>query len=176
MAVSFTGFAWPAVAGRPGVVYTTAINPLGTTARGTDGREYVFLQGVASTVLGSWVAYDEQGVTTGVDSDVAGSIKGDVAIATAAVDATTKYGWYGRKGHFACGAISGGDAAADGKVFATSTVFLTDDVAVTGNQIHGAIFRTQEGEANTDLGLDATAALATVQINYPFIGVTDAII
>jgi hypothetical protein len=114
-------------------------------------------------------------VTAGIDSGAAGSIKGDVAIATAAVVAN-KYGWYGRNGHFACGAISGGDAAADGKVFATSTVFLADDVAVTGNQIHGAVFRTQEGEANTDLGLSATAALATVQINRPFIGVTDAII
>lgn len=175
MAVSFTGFAWPAVAGRPGVVYDTAINPVGTKARGTDGREYIFLKGVANTVLGSWVAYDEQGVTAGVDSDTAGTIKGDVAIATAAVVAN-KYGWYGRDGHFVCSAISGGDAAADGKVYATSTEFVVDDVAVTGNQIHGAIFRTQEGEANTDLGLSATAALATVQINRPFMGVTDAII
>lgn len=175
MATSYTGFSWPAVAGRPGVVYDSAINPVGTVAMGTDGREYVFLKGVASTIEGSWVTYDEDGVTTGIDSDTAASIKGPVAVATAAVVAN-KFGWYGRKGHFVCGAISGGDAAADGKVYATATIFLTDDVAVTGNQIHGAIFRTQEGEANTSLGLEATAALATVQLNYPFIGVTDAII
>jgi hypothetical protein len=175
MAVSFKAFSWPAVAGRPGVVYSTEIVPVGTTAKATDNREYVFLAGVASTILGSWVTFDELGVTAGIDSGTAASIKGDVAVATAAVVAN-KYGWYGRKGHFACGAISGGDAAADGKVFATSTIFLADDVAVTGNQIHGAIFRTQEGEANAAFGLDATAALATVQIDHPFIGVTDAII
>src|SRR3990167_7662429 len=169
------GFSWPAVAGRPGTVYDTEVTPVLTVAVATDGNEYVFLKGVASTIQGSWVTYDEAGVTAGIDSDVAASITGDVAIATAAVVAN-KFGWYGRSGHFICGAISGGDAAADGKVFATATVFLTDDVAVTGNQIHGALYRTQEGEANTPLGLDATAALATVQINRPFIGVTDAII
>lgn len=169
------GFITPGTAGRPGEVHDSAKVPVGTVATGTDGFEYVYLKGLASTVEGSWVTYDELGVTAGIDSDDAASIKGPVAIATAAVVAD-KYGWYGRKGHFICGAISGGDAAADGKVYATATIFLADDVAVTGNQIHGAIFRTQEGEANTPLGLDATAALATAEIHYPFIGVTDAII
>src|SRR5690606_7352483 len=97
------------------------------------------------------------------------SAVGPVAIATGATVANT-YGWYGRKGHFICGAISGGDAAAGARVFATSTDFLPDDVEADDMQVQGAHFVSQEGEANTALGLSATAGLATAYIDDPWFG------
>lgn len=160
------GFSGPvATAGRPGVVYDTAINALGTIAVTTDGKEYIFLAGVASTVAGAWVTYDEDFATLALDTDVAASLVGQVAIASAAVVAN-KYGWYQIGGANAVAlAISGGGAADNGKVFATSTAFTIDDVAVNGAQVHGAIIRTAEA-----------AGVVEVQLNRPFIGVTDQII
>jgi hypothetical protein len=159
------------VAGAPGDVDTTQKNPIGLEAWFYDtvknrAKKYVYLKGVASTVLGSWVTFDEAGVTANLATD---SLPRPVAIATGATVANT-YGWYGRTGHFICGAISGGDAAADARVFATSTDFLPDDVEADDMQVLNAFFVTQEGEASTDLGLDATAGLATAYINDPWFG------
>jgi hypothetical protein len=148
-------------AGLPGEVHTTQLNDLLTVREFSSGT-YIYLKGVASVIAGSWVAYDELGVTTGLDSDVAASIVSSVAVSTAAVDATTKYGWFGVKGAFSAGA---GTVADNAKVYATSTVFICDDAAVTGNQVHGAVWRSAD-----------SSNLATVQIDFPFIGVTDAII
>lgn len=155
------GFITPGTAGRPGEVHTTAKNELGKIAEGTDGKDYIYLQGVASTIAGSWVAYDELGVTLALDSDTAASLNSPIAVATAATVANT-YGWYGVRGSFSAGA---GTVADNGKVYATSTAFICDDAAVTGNQVHGAVWRSADA-----------SSLATVQIDYPFIGVTDAII
>lgn len=155
------GFITPGTAGRPGEVHDSAKNALGKIAVSTDDKEYIYLQGVASTAVGNWVAYDEAGVTTGLDSDVTATLTGPVAVATAAVVAN-KYGWYAIGGSHSASAATVAD---NGKVFATSTVFVCDDAAVTGNQVHSAIWRSSD-----------SGGLATVQIDRPFIGVTDAII
>lgn len=147
-------------------VHSTKKQRLGTRKRDVKGNEYIYLTGVASTIVGSWVTFDEAYLTTNLATD---SKPGPVAIATAAVEAN-KYGWYGVKGYFICGAISGGDAAADAPVFASSTDFLPDDVEADDMQVLGATFRTQEGDAAAALGLTATAALATAQINDPWFG------
>lgn len=159
------------VAGSPGEVHDTQLNPLGCEAWFYDNtnnllKKYVYLKGVASTILGSWVTYTQAGITANFATD---SAVGPVAIATGAVVAN-KYGWYGRNGHFICGAISGGDAAAGARVFATSTDFLPDDVEADDMQVTGAYFVTQEGEAATALGLAATAGLATAHISDPWFG------
>jgi hypothetical protein len=156
--------ASPAV-GAPGDVHATALNPLGTVRRFSTGT-FIYLKGVASTINGSWVTYNQAFATANFATD---SAVGPVAIASGAIVADT-YGWYGRTGHFICGAISGGDAAAGARVFATSTDFLPDDVEADDMQVHGAYFVSQEGEANTALGLTATAALATAQIDEPWFG------
>ncbi len=156
------GFVGPtATAGRTGEVHDTAKNALGTVAVGTDGNTYIYLSGVASVIAGSWVTYDEAYAILGLDSDVAASLVGNVAVATAAIVAN-KYGWFCIEGSIAAGALTVAD---NGKVFATSTVFMCDDAAVTGNQVHGAVWRSAD-----------SSSLATVQLRRPFIGVTDAII
>ena len=155
----------PAV-GAPGQIHTSILNELGTIRKASDGNTYIYLTGVASTVLGSWVTYDEAYLTVNLATD---SKPRPVAIATAATVANT-YGWYGIKGAFICGAISGGDAAVDAPVYATATDFLTDDVELDDMVVLGAFYNTQEGEASAALGLSATAALATARIDEPWFG------
>ena len=158
------------VVGAPGEVHDSAKNTLGTIVEGfgIDGKPtaYIYLKGVASTIVGSWVTYDEEGQTVNLATD---SVRGPVAVATAAVVAD-KYGWYARKGHVICGAISGGDAAADARVFASSTDFLPDDVEADDMQVLGAYFVTQEGEDCDTLGLTGAAGLATARLDNPWFG------
>lgn len=159
------------VVGAPGEIHDSQRNPLGMEAWFYDKtanlfRKYVYLQGVANTIAGSWVVYNQAGATVNFATDAP---VGPVAIATAAVVAN-KFGWYGRDGHFICGAISGGDAAAGARVFATSTDFLPDDVEADDMQVVGAHFVSQEGEANAALSLSATEGLATAYIKDPWFG------
>src|SRR5690349_8439371 len=92
----------PPVVGAPGEVHTTLMNPLNTIAKDENGYEYVYLKGVSSLVSGDAVIYDEVGVTTLLTDDQ----KGPVAIATAAVDANTKWGWFGIRGTFAANGVA----------------------------------------------------------------------
>jgi hypothetical protein len=153
-----------AAKGAPGEVHDSQQNPLGMEAWFYDTinnvlKKYIYLAGVASTIAGSWISYDENGATTGLDTDVAASLVGPVAIATAAVVAS-KYGWYGRDGAFSAGAATVADNA---KVFPTSTVFICDDTSVAGSQIVPAIWRSAD-----------SAGLATVEIHDPFVGINVA--
>lgn len=138
-------------------VDTTKKFRLGARKTSVDNREFIYLTGVASTTANSWVSYDEAGVTAGLDTDVQTS--GPVAIAMAAVDSTSKYGWYGIWGSFTGRAI---DPVADNKtVYATSTVFVCDDAATSVGRVNGATWRSIN---------DSVAGTATVQIQYPYLG------
>ena len=123
---------------------------LGTIVKDTAGNEYIYLKGVASVVAEDWVVYDEAFVTT---RTVANSL-GPVAIAMAAVDATTKFGWFGVSGKFAGDVATGGDNA---KVWVTSTAGRVDNTDVAVDLVSNAVQRS------------ATASnSATFQIRYPF--------
>jgi len=137
----------------------TALNRVGTVAIDTDGNEWIYLLGVASVIAGSWVAYDELFATLGLDTDVAASITSPVAVAGAACVAAL-YGWFGIKGKFSAAAATVAD---NGKVFATSTVFVCDDASVAGSQIVPAMWRSADA-----------SSLATVQIDHPFCGINVA--
>lgn len=155
------------VVGAPGEVHTSQKNTLGTRAFDSNGYEYIYLQGVGSTVDGSWVTWDDDFATALVDSGAATTLKGPVALATAAVDATTEYGWYLIDGvKTTAKAISGGAAADNAILYATSTAGVVDDVAVANNQIVGAVSRSAEGAV--------TAGDIKVQINHPWIGVDES--
>ena|SRR3990167_7892462 len=126
---------------------------LGTRAMDVDGNEYIYLQGVASVVAGSWVVFDEDYVTT---RTVANS-KGRVAVAMAAIATTSDYGWFQVYGKNTIAlAISGGAAAADAQVFLTSTAGQVDDVDVATDLVTGALFRVAE-----------SSGVVTVELNYP---------
>ena len=150
-----TGPALVAV-GAPGEVHTSQKNPLGTRQQ-VGGNEYIYLQGVASTVLGDLVTYDEVFLTTRA---AAGGV-GPCAIATAAVLAN-QFGWYLIVGS---GTLNTSAAVADNaKLFLTATAGAVDDTSVAGDQVVGAIARSAAGGAGT----------ITAQIRYPQVGVNVA--
>lgn len=136
------------------VIDTAIKHQLRTRAFDENGNEYIYLQGVVSTVAGDWVTYDEDGLTTRMDS----SSRGPVAVAMAAIVAS-RYGWYAIFGDVATSnAISGGAAADNAQVYATSTAGQVDDVDVGGSLVIGAVFRSAE-----------SSGVAEVQLNYPYI-------
>jgi hypothetical protein len=148
----------PAV-GETGEVHDTQKNPIRAERLFSDGNVYIYLKGVASTIAGSWVNYDEAGVTAGLDTDAADTLIGQLAIATGAIVAN-KFGWYGVKGSFSAGA---GTVSDNGKVFPTSTVFICDDTGTGGQQVINAKWRSAD-----------SSSLATVEIDHPFVGVNVA--
>src|SRR5690349_2623605 len=131
-------------------VYTAADNAVGTRVRDNLNNEFIFLKGVASVVAGTAVTYDENFAAT---RTVTGA-KGPVAIAMAAIDATTKWGWfqiYGKgTGDYAGAAVLGAKlySAATGKV---------DDAVVAGDQIDNAWVGNTVGGAGA----------GDVLLNYP---------
>lgn len=134
---------------------------LGTRKRDVAGNEYIYLQGVASVVAGSWVAFDELGVTQLLDTDVAASMVSPIAVAQAAVDATTKYGWFMIYG--TCSANVEAAFADNSKIFAVAVAGSSDDSGTAGNQIVGAYGRSA-----------ISGTQATVQLSYPVCGVNVA--
>ena len=124
---------------------------LGTRGKDNEGNEYIYLTGVASTVVGSWVTYDELGITTLL---VANAI-GPVAVAMAITDATTDFGWYQIFGKAEAAIIA--NTAADVAIGFETTSGYAGDGKAAGDAIYGAVSR----EATTP------TAIATVQLNYP---------
>jgi hypothetical protein len=128
----------PPVCGRPAEVHTVAQNALMTYATDDSGRLGVYLQGVGSVVAGDAVTYDEAGVTT----LLAANAIGPVAIATAAVDATTEYGWFvvsAPKGVTVNGVASSADNVGVGR---ETTNGKLGDGRGAGDQIQGAVARS----------------------------------
>jgi hypothetical protein len=125
------------IAGEPGEVHTSAKNALGMRSFSQDGNEYIYLQGCASTVATDWVTFDEAFATTRLVSTGAA---GNIAIATAAVNSTSSYGWY-QVG----GSASGNSATTvvdNAQVYATTTAGRVDDDILPGALISGAVFRS----------------------------------
>src|SRR5574341_1422297 len=133
-------------------VDTTQRNEVGTIRSDKLGNEYVYMQGVASTVLGTWVVYDELYVTTRLVANGLGA----VAIAMAAIDATTSFGWWQIRGK--ASGLCLANYADNAKVWATATAGSVDDADVAVDLIINAVGRSAR---------DASTGLATFQINYP---------
>jgi hypothetical protein len=105
---------------------------------------------VASTVATDWVTYDEAFLSTRTVANA----KGPVAIAQAAVDATTKFGWYMIWGSCSGNVATGADNA---NVWVTATGGRVDNTDVAVDIITGALQRS------------ATASnRATFELRYPF--------
>jgi hypothetical protein len=129
----------------------------GSRVQDKDCNEYIYLKGVASTIVGSWVTFDELGVTTLLVANA----KGPVAVAMAITDSTSEYGWYQIWGTAeACIAANSADNTQIG--FKTTSGYAGDGKA-TGDEIVGAIEREATGGA---------AAVVTVQLYYPLVNDT----
>lgn len=134
-------------------VHSEAKNKLGTKAFDEAGNEYIYLKGVASTAVGTWVSYDEAHLTIRLVTNA----QGRVAIAMAAIVAN-KYGWYQIYGSAQGLALTG--FVDNGKVYITATDGSVDDTDVATNAVEGAVGRSAVNE---------TTLLATFELNYPHV-------
>ena len=138
---------------------TTQNHPLGTIVTGVDGTlggaEFIYLKGVASTVVGSIVNYDD-GFQTALDTSATAGPSRPLAVAMSA-NVADQYGWYQISG-LAVATKANTVSFADGAgLGATSGLAVA---ALSGNVIQGAIVRTV-ASAKSDV---TTVAIA---INRP---------
>lgn len=129
---------------------------VGTIAQFTDPTygtgEFIWLNGVASTVAGDLVIYDQKAGTT--TRAVAGS-RGPAAVAMAACVANLQ-GWYQIGGS---AVVTAGTVLANGNVYVTATAGTVDDAVVSGDKVDGARFKTADGTP--------AAGQAVVQLDRP---------
>lgn len=140
----------------------TAIYDVGRTYTAPDGKVYVFIEGVASTVAGDWLQFTVTSTAGSTTTRAVANGKGPLGVAIGAL-VNTKFGWVQVAGlNLAAGAISGGDAAAGAALYLTATPGLLDDQFVDGDMLFGALSTVQEGETAGN-----PAALMGVWLAYP---------
>ena len=124
---------------------------LGTVKTSVDNKKFIFLTGVASTVLGDWVTFDEAHLTIRA---VANGI-GRVGVAMSA-NVASNYGWYQIYGSASGKALA--SFADDGAVYLTATAGSVDDADVGGDAVLNAWGRS---------AVNTTTSLATFELNFP---------
>lgn len=143
------------------VTDTVQNHKLGTIVRAEDPTygvgEFVYLKGVASTVVGSLVVFDQYLATTTLAPATGG--KGPVAVAMSA-NVASQYGWYQICGTAAVKAPNAMTPGAEVFMLA-ATPGSVDDAQVNGEQVVNAVVSTTTGTPSTGLGL--------IQINRPFL-------
>lgn len=140
----------PPVVGSTTDIHTVAANVLGTRAFDAAGNEYIYLQGIGSTIVGSWVVFSK---ATYISALTTATSRGPVAVAQAAVLAS-QFGWYMING-LATGSVATGAAAAN--VWTTATPGRVDNTDVTLCLVQNAV---QVGATGSNL--------ATFSLHYPF--------
>lgn len=136
---------------------TTQNHPLGTIVRAVDPDvgegEFIYLKGVASTAVGSWVTYSSDDYSTAL---LTGDAKGPVAVAMSA-NVASQYGWYQISGKASANAA---DVADNADVYIDSVDGKCDDTTVTGDRVHNAKWASAD---------DTGTNLADVEIARPFV-------
>lgn len=137
---------------------TTKKLPLGSRVKAEDPTygvgEFIYLKGVASTVLGSWVQYnaDDWSTTLAVANDI-----GPKAVSMS-INVANQYGWYQIFGKAVGKALAA--YADNGLVFLTATAGSVDDAVVDGDLVHLA-----KGASAVDT---PSTGLAEFEIAYPY--------
>lgn len=137
---------------------TTKQHPLGTRVKAVDptygAGEFIYLKGVASTVIGSWVTYNLDDGTTDL---LAANAIGPVAVAMSA-NVADQYGWYQVYGKAVGKALA--SYADNGLVYATATAGSIDDAVVAGDRVKLAKGASAVNTPST--------GFAEFEIEYPF--------
>lgn len=143
------------------VTDTVQKHRLGEILRGNDpvygGGEFIYLKGIASTVVGSLVTFDQTLGTTALAPATGGN--GPVAVAMSA-NVASQYGWYQIAGAAAVKAPNAMAVGADVYMLA-ATPGSVDDAQVNGEQVVNAKVSTTTGTPSAGLGV--------IQINRPFL-------
>lgn len=136
---------------------TTQNHPLGTIVQANDATygqgEFMYLAGVASTAVGSWVTYNRDDGTTTL---LAANAIGPVAVAMSA-NVASQYGWYQLSGKAIGKALTG--FLDNANVYATATAGSVDDAVVAGDRVKNC-----KGASNLDT---PSAGLAEFEIDRP---------
>lgn len=115
---------------------TTQRHPLGTIVRAKDDDdgegEFIYLKGVASTAVGSWVTYNADDWSTTL---LAANAVGPVAIALSA-NVASQYGWYQISGKAVGKCLT--QYADNARVWITATAGSVDDTSVAGDGVINA--------------------------------------
>ncbi len=137
---------------------TTQNVPLGTRVRAVDATygegEFIYLLGVASTAVGSWVHFNADDYSTAL---AAANGIGPVATAMSA-NVAWWYGWYQIYGKAVGKALAG--YADNAAVYLTATAGSVDDAVVDGDMVHNAKGASAVGTPST--------GLAEFEIQYPY--------
>lgn len=119
------------------VTDTVQKHPLGTIVAAADpvygGGEFIYLKGVASTAIGSWVTYNNDDGSTAL---LAANAIGPVGVAMSA-NVASQYGWYQINGKAIGKALTG--YVDNALVYATATAGSVDDAVVAGDRVKNAI-------------------------------------
>lgn len=141
---------------------TTKNHSLGKIIRAEDkdttnygAGEFIYLKGVASTAVGSWVLYSPDDFSTSL---LAANDIGSVAVAMSA-SVADNYGWYQIKGKAVGKALTA--FADNANVYSTSTSGSVDDTVVTGDRVKNAKGASAVGTPS--------AGLAEFEIDRPFV-------
>lgn len=141
------------------VTETVQKHTLGTIACGVDpiygGGEFIYLQGVASTAVGSWVTYNPDNYTTAL---LAANAIGPVAVAMSA-NVDSQFGWYQIQGKAIGLALAG--FVDNANVYGTATPGSVDDAIVAGD-------RVQLAKGASALGVPS-GSFAEFEIARPFV-------
>jgi len=137
---------------------TTQAHKLGTIVRAEDptygAGEFIYLKGVASTAIGSWVTYSYDDGTTAL---LAANAIDPVAVAMSA-NVANQYGWYQITGK-AVGKVLAGYVD-NALVYATATAGSVDDAVVSGDRV-----KLAKGASAVDV---PSAGFAEFEISRPF--------
>jgi hypothetical protein len=137
---------------------TTAQHPLGQIVVAKDpsygAGEFIYLLGVASTAVGSWVTYN---LDNGSTTLLAANAIGPVAVSMSA-NVANQYGWYQIQGKAIGAALTG--FVDNANVYATATAGSIDDAVVAGDRVKGAVGASAVGTPS--------AGLAEFEIARPF--------
>lgn len=115
------------------VTDTVQNHKLGTIVKAEDptygAGEFIYLKGVASTVVGSWVTYSYDDGSTAL---LAANAIDPVAVSMSA-NVANQYGWYQISGK-AVGLVASGYVD-NALVYATATAGTVDDAVVAGDRV-----------------------------------------
>jgi len=145
--------------GAPVITDTDTVQkvPLGTRLHAYDPTygdgEFIYLKGVASTVVGSWVTFNPDDFTTSL---LAANDIGPTAVAMSA-NVASQYGWYQIYGKAIGKALAG--FLDNANVYATATAGSVDDAVVAGDRVKNC-----KGASNLDV---PGTGLAEFEIAYP---------
>ena len=138
---------------------TVQNHELGKIVRATDpvygAGEFIYLLGVASTAVGSWVLYNPDNFSTSL---LAANDIGPVAVAMSA-NVASQYGWYQIQGKAIGKALAA--FADNANVYSTATAGSIDDAVVAGDRVKNA-----KGASAVDT---PSTGLAEFEIERPWV-------